>query len=724
MSPRLIPVALALSTPALAQQPSVTITGPAVGTFHQGIAPVTGRVDNTSINQVRVNGVLESTIGVDVNFDGIADYQTFEVPHASVPVVGFNRLSPVHSVRVELIDPGTGAPLAADQIAYYDVTEFGATPQPRGHVHTEGASVRISQAGLDEIAAIATEEAELAKAQWIDPVVAELDRPGPEVDVDLPARLCTDLNSLGLTIDLFEVGEVDFGLSVGDFASVSGTEILLCIDGLSAEVGLDLDEVITGTPDIDGDGVPEPFLELDAVPDAVVARVATGPISGDASVTLDASIGITLAGLSGIPGLPFVPSAPAIVPLPIPCGATVSVASITGTLGLQIEPDASDARLVDARQPAAMSNVGLVGAGATMSGVCESMTPVADALVSGSVPLLERAASELIDEPYEGSSEPFVPTVLEEALEGVELSTMIAIGETGTLALDATLGAIDEDDDGIFVTIDANVSPVDMDTHAALVPPQPDAYRPDSAGAGFTADPYDLELALESSVMSQALHAAFSTGAFHRELSLLDELVDLGLPTVPSAPGLPLTPEALADALPILEDVVPAGTELVIRMGPALAPVAVVEDRSVVPYELAVSFYQYEVQVLQLGVGGAPDVAWLELVADFGADIELSPTPEGDVAVGMPYTEFALQVVSLHDPTDLVDFRDASVAAGFSSMVLGEILDHTTSTLGSLPLPLVHVPSLSGQPRAVTFDTLDLYTGHTAERMQVDVVFD
>ncbi|MCH9679882.1 MAG: hypothetical protein K0V04_00485, partial [Deltaproteobacteria bacterium] len=316
-----------------------------------GIAPANA--------DVRINGVA-ATVSAAGNW--------------SVPYPAFAGQSPQHGIVAELYDAATGLLLAKDRITHYDLTEYNATTLHRDSMRAFGAQARLDERIFADLSTMAADEASLQVEDMIESPALEslFVSDAPELDVQFPIEVCTDLDTLQIGLDFFSLGAVELGVDSNDLAAVTPSTISLCVQGVEADLLLvDVVRAIDDIPDIDGDGQVEPFLDIDAVPDALDVMVTLGPLDLQSTATLHASIEIHTT----VP--PLEVSYPFDVTV---CGFDASVDAAQASVQLALEPDMADPSRVDVEQTADSASVALHGFALQGTSICSLFNPLLNEL--------------------------------------------------------------------------------------------------------------------------------------------------------------------------------------------------------------------------------------------------------------------------------------------------------------------------------------------------------
>lgn len=704
-------VTLLSLVPALAAaQSSVSISAPSTGAFVDASrAEARGWANGVyPRHEVRVNGVLaDFTPIIDSDLDGIADSGPWSIPLDEIPA-GLDQIrSAQHSVRAEIIDT-TPAPstwlLSSAQVAFYDVSEFGAVSRSERTAIAGGVEARVTDGGLADVAEVITLELEAIRETEVKPLLAEIAGPGDEIDVELPVAVCAGLDWFGLDVDMLSVSGMDFGITNRQLRRIPTSYLQLCVESVRGDLFAETEDLITGAPDLDGDGESDPFLVLDAVTDGVNASVTTGSFTAGAS--LGATVSLSISGaVAAFPGL--TPSVE-VVEFEMGCGGALTLPSTYAEITLDLQGSGTPQISVD---QTGVAELDFGDIEAELTGVCAPLSDVVDAVVDAATPHLEERIECLLTEPE--CAGPKITRLMEDALSNVRFDESVAVGEYASVSVSGLIGDVIEDETGVTVTFDTKVEPGEPGLHAKLVPERESFYRPAPLGNWFEdGDHYDLGLFAESAQLTQALHAAWRTGALHTELSTTGELgvLDIvsGLPA-----DTPLDAAVLTTVIDGLADHIPLDTPLALRIGPALAPVVVVEDHAY-GYTLTLSAFQVELQVVEAGT----DSVFVTAVVDLKADLLLAQDAAGYFTVGLGAPQTQLGLVGHGPELSLLDLTPGlSLEPALEALISTQL----EQAVVALPMPTLTVPSFGGLETEVEVTTIDTQTLPSGEQLRASV---
>ncbi|MCB9687422.1 MAG: hypothetical protein H6738_03950 [Alphaproteobacteria bacterium] len=670
---------LSLLVPAAASAQAVTINHPPY--FNGMTANVTG------------TGSAAGFAGSTLTINGLPKPQGyFSVnPNVLPSRVGLATQTAVHSVRAEVRD-GLGNLLDADQVAFYDLPEFLAVPTPFNTPVPQASVVRITDQGLGKVAGRAAVEVMASHSVLEAEVANYIDPNGPELDVELPVSVCFGLGSLGLDLDVLNIGPVDLGIEVDLFDAMVPGDFELCVEGVGFDAEVHADDLYH-PGDWDLDGLPDDLVALDAKPNRLEARVATGPLSLEGTLTLHSVLQLSASPITLLPVGVTIDA----FPFDLVSNATIGIDGADASCDIAL--GVTSLGRVDATQPPDALEFHLHNLALDAPALVLGLVPTAEAILDAAEPVLEDLASCIFSKPH--PDEPLLETMLDQALAKVPINTTVPIGlDKSSIDVIGLATAIREDEDGIEIDLDLTSGRSGLGSSANLVRGEPNDYRPTDVWNGFgPATDYDMAVAIADASLTQSTSAVWRTGYLHTHWTLASDLPTTLDPSVPA--GAPITPDILDALLTGIASLVPAGTDLEVTFGPDLAPVVLVEDT---PWgaRVATTAFQQQLQVWEM-IPGSPRL-WVEVVADLKLYVALKVGDDGQLTASVGDHAFTMLVTHVDD----VAMNPVTIT------VTNELMDRVRTRMRSgalaatvaTELPTLGVPGYLADPTTLTFAPL------------------
>lgn len=644
-----------------------------------------------------LNGtVIPLVATIDTDGDGVADRGEVTVDLTTVDAGLGQVASAMHVVRAELLEPPLPFQdpklVAADHVAFYDTSELGGAPVAADSLYSGATALRVTDNGLQDVATVATAALVDVHANVLTPELQALIGDYPQVDSQPPSPRCTSLDALGLTIVVLGILPVDFGLTDAEFAQLALSDIDLCLSsGAQGGLVVDIDDILTDRPDLDLDGVMDPLVHLDSQVGGIATTITLGPADAHADIFVGSTVELDAAALQALGLTPTNP----ILPLGISCSADLGLDWLRTQALLDLDGTGTS--------DVAVASLDLdfdVDLESEFGGMCVAATLYAD--------LLERPVEDMLEDLLPSLLEAPLTEAIEEALKDVVLDESIAIGDA-TLDVEGFIADITEANEGITVTLDGRFLPGTAAPTQNLVVPQQWAYATWTTGPSFVdAHLFDATVFAEVAWMDQALHHAYNAGAFHRELSTAGDLQDLGLPSS-ADPSDPIR----ASAIEGLDRVgVPGTKEVIIELGPKLAPIVVVEDTTSPPYTMTTSMFGVEINILDANTGEL----YLTAVSDLKADVLLGVTTNGNPTAQLANVAFQADTVGSGDQATAWSGTGGNA---LRTMLRAWVQAQLNGAMAELPLPNIVVP-VAGQP-VVEVDGVQATTIHSGAELYIDV---